>query len=59
MTAQIGKSIGDLELYILSIAHLLKFQIQKHVNESLIGAIKNPEEQMIEAEENLWGLLAF
>ena len=59
VTAQIGKSIGDLELYILSIEHLLKFQIQKHVNESLIGAIKNPEEQMIEAEENLWGLLAF
>lgn len=59
VTAQIGKSIGDLELYILSIEHLLKFQIQKHVNQNLIGAIKNSDTQGIEAEENLWGLLAF
>ena len=56
--AQIGKTIGDVELYTLAIEHMLRFQIND-VKSNLKGAFGNDQTEEVYSYDNLQALLAF
>lgn len=56
--AQIGKTIGDMELYTLAIEHMLRFQISDS-NSTLKGAFGNEQTEEVYSYDNLQALLAF
>lgn len=58
VVAQIGKTIGDIELYTLAMEKMLSFQIKDSRSEDY-GAFISQEDKHIDCYENLQALLAF
>lgn len=58
VTAQIGKVIGDIELYTLAMEKMLSFQI-KDAESSLYGAFVTKDTNIINCYDNLQALIAF